>query len=159
MIETDNLSVLSIGTSPSIVVVDTVVSAEALNCSEKLGSENYGPGDREFLALAEGELQGDAQETAVDLIREIRKKWPGDLKRGERNNFSNTPDNFWYVIVQPRVQGLSITIRGAVDRFSSNVLDLRTDRPGYTRFSLKRPDDLQEALRLIGESKQKTRRV
>jgi hypothetical protein len=106
--------------------------------------------------LVESELNGEVQETAIDLLREVRKVWPGDLKRGERNNFSNTPDNFWYVIVQPRAKALSVTIRGAPERFESKTLELKVDRPGYTRFSIKRPEEIPEALRLIGESKRKS---
>lgn len=156
VLDAESLFVLNIGTSPSTVVVDTIVSAEALDRdSDLLMPNDFGPGDREFLSLAERELRGEAQEAAVDLIREVRKRWAGDLKRGERNNFSNTPDNFWYVIVQPRVQALSVTVRGARSRFQSAALELRVDRPGYTRFSVKTPDEIPEALRLIAESKRK----
>jgi hypothetical protein len=157
--EADSVLVLNLGTTPRTFVIDTIVSADVLE-SRKLKKleefeEQSGVGDREFLGLVEKELRGEAQEAAVDLVREIRKRWPGDLKRGERNNFSNTPDNFWYVIVQPRVQSLSITVRGAPDRFKSAVLELRGDRPGYTRFLLKNPDDVPEALRIIEQSKRK----
>jgi hypothetical protein len=157
--DADSVMVLNLGTSPRTFVIDTIVSSDVLEAraQEKLekAESQLGVGDREFLGLAERELRGEAQEAAVDLIREIRRRWPGDLKRGERNNFSNTPDNFWYVIVQPRAQSLSITVRGAPDRFRSDVLELRVDRPGYTRFILKNPDDVPEALRIIEQSKRK----
>jgi len=105
--------------------------------------------------VGQTELKGEAQEAAVVLIRGVRHKWAGDLKRGERNNFSNTPDNCWYVIVQPRVQALSITVRGRPERFQSSILELRPDRLGYTRFTVTTPDQVPEAVRLIEQSKRK----
>jgi hypothetical protein len=157
--EADSVMVLNLGTTLRTFVIDTIVSTDVLESRERRKLQEVegqsGAGDREFLGLVERELRGEAQEAAVDLIREIRKRWPGDLKRGERNNFSNTPDNFWYVIVQPRVQSLSVTVRGAPDRFKSDTLELRVDRPGYTRFLLKNPDDIPEALRIIEQSKRK----
>jgi hypothetical protein len=98
---------------------------------------------------AERELRGEAQEVAVDLLRELRRRSAGDLKRGLKNNFSNTLDNFWYVIVQPREQALSITVRGKPEMFRPSPLELRVDRPGYTRFKLQTVDQLPEALRII----------
>jgi hypothetical protein len=156
-VDADWVVVLNLGTTPRTFVIDTVIGSEALAEGEggSAQSDQLGPGDREFLSLVERELQGEAQEAAVDLIRAVRRKWPGDLKRGERNNFSNSPDNFWYVIVQPRVQALSITLRGAPDRFKSTTLELKVDRPGYTRFSLKNPDRVDEAIRLIEQSKRR----
>jgi hypothetical protein len=157
-VDADQLTVLNLGTTPRTFVIDTIVGAEALNRIDTPlsdATEQLGPGDKEFLSLVERELQGEAQEAAVDLIREVRQRWPGDLKRGERNNFSNTPDNFWYVIVRPRVQALSITVRGAPSRFQSETLELRVDRPGYTRFTIKSPDEISEAMRLIERSKKK----
>lgn len=157
-IDADDVSLLNLGTTPRTFVVDTVMSAETLVRSEAASEEpeaQFGPGDREFLDLVERELRGEAKKAAEDLIREIRRRWPGDLKRGERNNFSNTPDNFWYVIVQPRTQALSITVRGAPNRFQSELLKLKADRPGYTRFVVLGPREIPEALRLIEQSKRK----
>jgi hypothetical protein len=156
-LDADHVVLLNLGTSPRTFVIDTIVGSDVV-VEAQAGSErperDFGPGDREFLQLVEGKLRRDAQEVAVDLIREVRQRWPGDLKRGQRNNFSNTPDNFWYVVVQPRAQSLSITLRGAPDRFRSN-LALRMDRPGYTRFTINDISQLPEALRLIEQSKRK----
>jgi hypothetical protein len=99
--------------------------------------------------------RGDARKAALRILAEVRKLYPGDLKRGQRSNFKNTPDNFWYVIVQPRAQSLSITVRGAVDRFRSERLELKQDRPGYTRFTLHHPSDVAEAMNIIQQSKRK----
>lgn len=159
VLKSEDIVVLNIGTSPRTVVVDTIISAEALTRQDDTPEPqnlNRGPGDQEFLALAERELHGDALTLAERLLHEVRERWPGDLQRGARNNFSNTPDNFWYVIIQPRVQGLSITIRGRPERFSSEPLELRNDRPGYTRFTLKSSAEVPAAINLIEQSKKKT---
>ena len=115
----------------------------------------YGPGDREFLRLVEHELRGPAREAAETILRQVRSRYPGDLERGQRLNFKNSPDNFWYVIVQPRAQGLSITVRGAPHRFAPSSIEVKDDRPGYTRFALRHPKEVEEALRIIERSKRK----
>ncbi len=70
------------------------------------------------------------------LLSGVRQKSPGDLKRGKSRNFSETPDNFWYVIVQPRIDELSITVHGAVDHFEPVArLEIKDDR-GNTRFKV-----------------------
>jgi hypothetical protein len=100
-------------------------------------------------------LRGDALVAAKDLFSLVRQLYPGDLKRGKLMNFSNTPDNFWYVIVQPQMQALSITVRGGPERFQPSTLELKPDRPGYTRFKLQASKDTPEVLRIIGKSKRK----
>jgi hypothetical protein len=150
----DVITVANLGTSVRTIVVD----AAAMDAGAKVSKSHpghYGPGDREFLQLVEAELTAEAREAARELLRAVRAQDPGDLKRGGRNNFSNTPDNFWYVIVQPRVQGLSVTVRGTPDRFGSSTLELKLDRPGYTRFGLRELSELPEALRIIGMAKRR----
>lgn len=112
----------------------------------------YGRGDREFLRVA-NEMPRLGRQTAELLLAEIRKQSPGDLKRGQQRNFSNTPDNFWYVVVQPRIGELSVTVRGEPDRFTSDRLTIKRDRPGYTRFKVATPEDVSEAVRIIFQSK------
>jgi hypothetical protein len=150
----DNITVANLGTSPRTIVVDADAMDEGTKAS-KGHPGHLGPGDREFLQLVEAELAGEAREMARELLRAIRAQDAGDLKRGGRNNFSNTPDNFWYVIIQPRVQGLSVTVRGSLDRFGSSTIKLNLDRPGYTRFSLRELSELPEALRIIGLAKRR----
>lgn len=152
LLDADGIVVLNAGTTGSTVVIDTGATGDVAAPGDGQGAghaQEPGPGDREFLRMAERELRGEAQEVAVDLLREVRRRSAGDLKRGLKNNFSNTPDNFWYVIVQPREQALSITVRGKPEMFRPSSLDLRPDRPGYTRFKLQTVDELPEALRII----------
>jgi hypothetical protein len=154
VLDAEAVTVLNLGTTVRTVVVDTEAE-DARAIFEATEPDHLGPGDREFLSMVERELKGEAQEAAVDLLRTIRQTDAGDLKRGEPNNFSNTPDNFWYVIVQPRAQSLSVTVRGLPASFSPSSLQLVTDRPGYTRFHLRSVAELPEALRIISQSKRK----
>jgi hypothetical protein len=108
-----------------------------------------GPGDREFLRLAKAELSERMAQTAENLLLAVRKRSAGDLKRGKARNFSETPDNFWYVIIQNRIDELSITVRGPVNHFAGvSSLDVKDDR-GNTRFKVRTEADVTEALRLI----------
>ncbi|MEJ1118083.1 hypothetical protein V9K92_06335 [Phyllobacterium sp. CCNWLW109] len=115
----------------------------------------YGPGDREFISMAGKLFELDMQKAAEALLSGVRKRISGDLKRGKSKNFSETPDNFWYVIVQPRVQQLSITVRGTVDHFASMAkLPIKDDR-GNTLFKVSGEGDVEAALELIFHAKRK----
>lgn len=151
-----DVTVLNLGTSTALLAI-TPSDPHGTPTAADEGPEHSGSGDKEFLALVERGLNGTAQEAAKRILSEVRQRYPGDLQRGQRHNFKNMPDNFWYVIVQPRAQSLSITVRGAPDRFAPSTLELKVDRPGYTRFALKHPAEVEEALRVIEASKQKVR--
>lgn len=146
----DGVALLNLGTTSRALIVDTELQdASALDA----GAGSEGSGDREYRTLVDMHLKGEAREVAHEILTKVRQTRPGDLKRGERNNFSNTPDNFWYVIVQPRTQCLSITVRGEPEKFGASSLQLVTDRPGYTRFQLRSSTELDEALRIVHASK------
>jgi hypothetical protein len=150
----DGLTLLNLGTTNRTIVVDAKLHDAGATGA---GTSSEAPGDREYRTLVDMHLKGEAREVAHDILTKIREIGPGDLKRGERNNFSNTPNNFWYVIVQPRTQCLSITVRGEPETFGASSLQLVTDRPGYTRFQLRSSADLDEALRIVHASRQGSR--
>ncbi len=148
----EDVSPINVGTTSKTIGI-------AIGTSEKGGDEgpslahtdsmSFGPGDREFLRLTKSELSEATAHVAEQLLSGVRQKSPGDLKRGKSRNFSETPDNFWYVIVQPRIDELSITVRGAVDHFEPIArLEIKDDR-GNTRFKVKSKDDLPAALQII----------
>lgn len=160
-VEAGSVVLLNLGTTQKALLID----ATTKNLTRPVlrepdgppgaGTEPMGPGDREFVSLVKRELNGHPREAALRILDEIRSRHPGDLQRGKRSNFKNTPDNFWYVIVQPRAQSLSITVRGRPSRFRPEKLTLKDDRPGYTRFTLKHPSEVDEAVRIIEQSKRK----
>jgi len=159
-VDASSVTVLNQGTTPETIIVRSPVDAsKTLGSVERVldpvMSGTLGPGDMEFLRLVQQKLTGEAREAARALLHHIRSGYPGDLKRGQRSNFTNVPDNFWYVIVQPRVQSLSVTVRGHVERFHPEKLKLKADRPGYTRFALSRLDEVPGALSIIEQSKRK----
>lgn len=113
-------------------------------------------GDREFIELAEALLDTSMRRAAAALLAGVRLHFPGELKRGLSRNFSETPDNFWYVIVQPRVQQLSITVRGPVSLFEGVThLPVKDDR-GNSLFKLTGEQDVDAALKLISLARRKT---
>jgi len=153
--DADHATALNLGTHSTALVVGADWEGSVSNAQRSTPLQNYGQGDREFLKLA-SELPADMEEAARALLDEVRSRWPGDLKRGLQRNFSNTPDNFWYVIVQPRAAELSITVRGEPSHFgSASGLELKVDRPGYSRFKVRGMSDVPAALKIIGASRRK----
>ena len=154
----DDAVALNVGTLSETIVVKSsgVAVPEKTSISGKVASRlHLGPGDKEFLSLVKRELPACVQEAAEKLLEGVRRRSSGDLKRGQKKNFSETPDNFWYVIVQPRVKDLQITVRGTVEYFNGiSSLQIKNDR-GNTRFKVKDIRDVEGALSLIFHAKRK----
>lgn len=148
----EDVSAINVGTTSKaigIAVGPCEMDVDEASSLDALDSSSLGPGDREFLRLARSELSAATAQVAEQLLLGVRRKSPGDLKRGKTRNFSETPDNFWYIIVQPRIDELSITVRGAVEHFEPIAqLEIKDDR-GNTRFKVKSKDDLTAALQII----------
>jgi hypothetical protein len=149
---------INVGRTPQVIALAANEKDSAGDTATAEGSPELmalGPGDREFLHLARSELSSATARAAEQLLIGIRRKSPGNLKRGQARNFSETPDNFWYVIVQPRVDELSITIRGPVEHFERTTkLEVRDDR-GNTRFKVRSETDVPAALDLISRALRK----
>jgi hypothetical protein len=157
MFDADAVTPLNVGSTSWALAISGKLSTNANDTKPRPASmgpeiQSYGPGDREFLNVA-NELPPAAFEAAQKLLQEVRGRSPGDLKRGLHRNFSNTPDNFWYVIVQPRSGELSITVRGEPERFGRSELELKRDRPGYSRFKVAAITDVPKAATIIFASK------
>lgn len=154
----DDATALNVGTSNSTVAVSASLNPTRETTTEDRRSDPKvatGPGDAEFLRLAAVLLPEPMQRASRALLDGVRLRSSGDLKRGKSKNFSNTPDNFWYVIVQPRVEQLSITVRGPVEHFKPVArLPIKDDR-GNTLFKVTREEDVPAALDLIFFAKRK----
>jgi len=148
----EDVSPINVGTTSKAIGIATSPCGKSTGEIPDLNEPNqisFGPGDQEFLRLAKADLSVATAQVAEQLLSGVRKKSAGDLKRGKTRNFSETPDNFWYIIVQPRIDELSITVRGAVDHFEPVArLNIKDDR-GNTRFKVKNKDDLPAALEII----------
>lgn len=150
--DVDGVVPINVGTTTATIGIGATHSADQVvgrNKSDKLSEVTTGRGDKEFLSLAKRELSGSAAKAAGILLTGVRDRSPGELKRGKSRNFSETPDNFWYVIVQPRINEISITVRGPVHHFEQiSKLEIKDDR-GNTRFKVRDTADVPEALKLI----------
>lgn len=153
----DQAVAVNVGTKSQTIAISTEIDALGQNDrKDHVHTKSvFGPGDRQFLGLVHDLLPKDMQTAAQSLLDGVRSRFAGDLKRGQKNNFSETPDNFWYVIVQPQVRHLQITVRGDVDHFAGvSSLPILDDR-GNTRFKITCEQDVPEALKLIFHARRK----
>lgn len=153
----EDATALNIGSSIDTVAVLSKQIGEQLEEASPAATEKatMSRGDRDFLDLCRIELPDHMQRTASALLAGVRSRAPGELKRGLSRNFSETPDNFWYVIIQPRVEQLSITVRGPVNLFAGVThLQVKDDR-GNSLFKVSGEQDVDAALNLIFRAKRK----
>lgn len=157
--DADDVLSLNIGTTSETIAVAASAGAEGERAPNGTPAQpkglTYGPGDRQFLQMTQSELPKPMQVAAAALLAGVRQRSSGDLKRGLSRNFSETPDNFWYVIVQPRVAQLSITVRGDLAHFRGMAkLPIKDDR-GNTLFKVTSEEDVPAALDIIFHAKRK----
>ena len=156
--ESDDVVAINIGTEPIVIGLEAqsqIKEKPGNSIHQKLEERPFGRGDREFLRMTKNDLPIAMQKAALALLNGVRARSAGDLKKGKSRNFSETPDNFWYVIVQPRIEQLSITVRGAVDHFENIAkLPIKDDR-GNTLFKVTCEEDVADALQIIFHAKRK----
>jgi len=141
-------TVLNVGSTSRALIID---SYKAPTIFDRIKLRNEAPisaGDRQFLDSLEI-LPETVREAGKNLLREIRSHFPGDLKRVAATRFQETPDNFWFVTVQPRVESILITVRGLPERFKPSTLAILLDRRPYSRFKIRSIKDVPEAVRII----------
>ncbi|WP_156461186.1 hypothetical protein [Devosia sp. Root436] len=149
---------INLGTTSQTIAISLRPKPENRSAAVSLGDvqdEAVRKGDRQFLDMAQRLLPEPMFRASATLLREVRKRSPGDLKRGQARNFSNSPDNFWYVIIQPRIAELSITVRGPVEHFRNMAKVAIKDDRGNTRFKVSSEKDVQAALELIFHAKRR----
>lgn len=152
----EDVSPINVGTTTKVLGIGFCEKrVDDVPTSGVATSDSLGPGDQEFLRLAKSDLSKATAKLAEQLLLQVRQTSPGDLKRGQSRNFSETPDNYWYVIVQPRIDELSITVRGSVDHFKPVARLMIKDDRGNTRFKVKNKHDLPAALEIISHAVRK----
>ncbi|HVM81451.1 MAG TPA: hypothetical protein VMU06_20685 [Stellaceae bacterium] len=150
-----DVTVLNIGTSLDTLVVGVrrergaVAAQRERYTAEQRAAAVFGPGDREFLDAAAQHLAGRPREAAEHLLARLRATCAGDLRKGRRLEFANRPDNAWHFAIQPRSQSLAVTVRGSPERFAGSPFHLRPFRGRLTRFVIDRPEEVEEAARII----------
>ena len=156
--------VLNMGTSLDTIVIgirrdhSTVSAQPDQPAAEQAAGVVFGPGDREFLEVIAHYLAGRPREAAEHLLKRVRATCAGDLRKGRRLEFVNRPDNVWHLAIQPRAQSLSIRVRGSPERFASSPFHLRLYRGRYTRFVIDRPEEVEEASRIIRDAERREER-
>ena len=153
------LRAVVVGTSDQALVIlagsdDATTQSANRTASDAEFDGSKFPGDADFLHEV-AQLPRDAAAAGRELLALVRRNSPGSMKRGSRRNFSNSPDNFWYAVVQPTRGNISITVRGKPELFQPSPFDLKADRPGYTRFYLSRPSEVGEAFKIVSASRRR----
>ncbi len=106
-------------------------------------------GDQAFLASCEEHLTPDLTQIAADLLASIRDQYPGQLKEGKARKWVNDPDNFVALTIQNRDKSFAVYVKGRVQDHQEPDLDLKPDRPGYSRFKLRERHQIPAALHII----------
>ena len=106
-------------------------------------------GDVAFLNECARLLPPSATAMADQLMKEVRAFSSGELVEGQARKWVNHPANFLAITIQNRDQSLAISIRGEPDAHMNTPIDLRRDRPGYSRFKVSQKDEISRAVALI----------
>jgi len=145
----DQVTVVNVGSTDRTIVID---GGRPFNIFESLRAKSPAGkltgGDQDFLS-ALSTLPIEVRDAGQKLLSEVRNHFPGELKRVSVGRYQETPDNFWFVTIQPRAKSLLITVRGLPDRFQSTSLKVLEDRRPYSRFKIFSTDDVREASRII----------
>ena len=150
----DSARVLNIGSSAAAVVLYDAEelpmdSADPVVLDRAVTSQHRGSDER-FLSTVPASMRS----LANSFIAAVRVQVVGELVlREPSGRFVETPNNFWTVKVQPRVQNFRITLRGKPGSFSPpSTFHLKDDRPGYSNFVLSDAQQIADAVQAIREA-------
>ena len=165
-------SVLAFGTSDEVVFLDlgandelvaqtrataaTVEAAVAAPAGYQRSRLRFG--DQEFIRECERLLGEEFGRMARSLLGELRRQYPGNLYEGLARKWVNDPENFVAITIQPRDRSLAIHVKGNPGDFDAPSLDIKEDRPSYSRFKLEHPNQLNEAIQVVLLSATRTTR-
>jgi hypothetical protein len=161
--ERTDVTILNLGTSEDTVIVKSagksaIAASEVGNHSAAVPHPtphiSLAPGDEAFLLKVRQEMPKKMAAAAEWLLTSVRKHHPGELKEGERRRFTDTPDNFWMILIQPRVENFYISVRGAPKKHTAKQIDILPGRnPNYSAFYLRDDAHVQEALDIVLRAK------
>jgi hypothetical protein len=143
----DAARALNVGSTPKAIVIAAKSGVAA--ATGPLDPEPLGRGDKSFIhALAVLPLELKA--VGEELLKGVRAQSAGDLRPLSNGlRFQETPDNFWFVTIQPRDKSLSIVVRGLPNHFATTRLKVVEDRRPYSRFKIKSMADLADAVAVV----------
>lgn len=145
-------TLLNVGNGNRVILIAAGSDAAPLGSATTLATglvhATLGSGDSQFLRALK-ELPDGTRQAGEAILIQVRNHFPGDLRAVGARRFQETPDNFWFVTVQPRDQSLSITVRGLPDRFAGSKLKIVEDRRPYSRFKVRAMTEVPEAVAVI----------
>jgi hypothetical protein len=149
--EPSQARVLNLGTSGRTVVI--FGDEEGTEGDEdQIVEHKFGPGVQQDDGAFLEDLSSLPSELATAgraLLEGMRKEFGGYFQRTRIGRYVNRPNNFWTVKIQPRDRSLRITVRGAPHRLPRTTIPVQPDRNGYSTFKIDRPEQLDDALRLL----------
>jgi hypothetical protein len=133
--------------------VVVMVLEDATASDVEFGTEDrddHGEGDGDFLASIPAGHEA-AKELAVRLLDQVREVVGGELASREGGQvWVNEPGREWTIKYQPRKRDFLVRVYGSpAQHEAAPPLDLKPDRPSYSRFYLGSEADLEAAVRLI----------
>jgi hypothetical protein len=173
-VDPSSASVLTLGTSDEVVFIDVGANGIARD-AERDGPHDKGLvdelakaaryqrsrprfGDQEFIRECERLLGEKFGAMARSLLGQLRRHHPGHLCEGLARKWVNDPENFVAITIQPRDRSLAIHVKGNPGDFDAPSLDIKADRPSYSRFKLGHPDQLNDAIQVVLLSARRTTR-
>jgi hypothetical protein len=160
--ERTDVAILNLGTSEDTVIVKSAPETSMAAGETRSAAISHvptshiplAPGDDVFLRKVRQEMPTNMAAAAEQLLTGVRKHHPGNLKEGDRRRFTETPDNFWMILIQPRVQNFYISVRGAPARHAAKQMKILPGRnPNYSAFYLRDEAHVQEALDIVLRAK------
>lgn len=159
VIDHNFIHVLNIGNSPRTLILEemkanSVVEGRVPNANTFFADKKQyeSSGEAKFFR----ELPESLKELGVNLLQEIRQHFNGHLTYTESGKYVESPKNFWTVKIQPRDVSLAVTVKGRPDTFiNTKSIELKNDRPGYSRFKLVKKDQLTDAVNIIKQASRK----
>ena len=164
-LDPDDASVLNIGNSNEALIVDLGMSNVTQTHSEqgiKAGGElakkanPTGRSDEAFLAECQRHLDEHLVGMAERLLSAVRERYPGHLHEGLARKWVNRPGNFVALIIQNRDQSFAVHVKGKPKDFSAPSLDIKRDRGSYSRFKLTHENQLDDTIRVVLASAQRS---
>ncbi len=149
----DSAQLLNLGNTFEAIIIDSREKELSEGLPDQL-TKIQPTGDRHFIEQLK-RLGSVQREIGEQLLATIRKDFPGELVFHEKSKkFVESPDNFWVVLIQPRVQSIRIIVYGRPEEHSKyNYITLKSDMHGYSSFVIKDQQQLYDAVSIIRNAK------
>jgi len=153
----DSAFLLNLGNTSVTIILDSGESDTALPEIEPiLGLQSNPPGDRRYIKELD-KLPDTQRRVGIELLRQIRAKYVGELKLKESGRFVESPDNFWTIKIQPHRNNLCIIVYGCAEEHMKfkkyKSFELKNDRSPFSIFRIHELHQIPEAVEVVLEAK------